>query len=381
MASNRNIGLDYLRSLAIIIVLFNHALIGFFFSTSIIEFKGIIASLSAASIIAIEWLFVLSGFLIGTMMIRSFAKNENWLQCARDFWLRRWFRTIPNYYLFVLVNTLLVFYGISDSKFNSAHLIFSQNLISKEESPIFFGEAWSLALDEWFYLIMPIIIGAIFLFSKNRKIAFITASLTLILLPTLARMLHTTPTDFFEWDAEIRRITIYHLDATGWGVLAATINKWHPDWWKKNPTIKALIGLALTIFGLYFVVGLLHPAWMNTYTYKIGAIFSISLIGIGTFLIIPWATSINSSWKFTDWIVAKLSTYSYSIYLVHFPLILIFKYIFIFDTSKSFFYIGALIATWLTMIFILSGLIFIYFEKPIADLRESFTKRVDASPF
>lgn len=162
MASTRNIGLDYLRSLAIVIVLFNHGLIGFFFGTSILKIEGPIVSISAASIISIEWLFVLSGFLIGTMMIRSFDGDRKWLQCAKDFWLRRWFRTIPNYYLFVLVNLLLTIYGISDGVFEYRYLAFSQNLAWVEKTPTFFGEAWSLALDEWFYLLMPVIIGCLF---------------------------------------------------------------------------------------------------------------------------------------------------------------------------------------------------------------------------
>ncbi len=381
MSSNRNIGLDYLRSLAIIIVLFNHALIGFFFSTSIIKYDGVIGSISSSTIISIEWLFVLSGFLIGTMMIRSFSSEKNWLQCARDFWLRRWFRTIPNYYLFVVVNSVLVVTGIASGDINFAHLVFSQNLIRAEQTPLFFSEAWSLALDEWFYLIMPIIIGGFFVFSKNRKYAFIFASCVLIVLPVLARMLHSTPTDFLAWDSEIRRITIYHLDATGWGVLAAVINKWQPDWWKKNTVWKAFSGLLLMFIGLFFVVGLVNPDWMNSYFYRIGNIFSITLMSLGTFLVIPWMTSIRTSWKPTDWIIAKLSAYSYSIYLVHFPLIFIIKYIFVFDAQQPLVYIAALVALWFSLVFVCSGLIFTFFEKPIADLRESFTKRVDASPF
>jgi peptidoglycan/LPS O-acetylase OafA/YrhL len=104
MTIQRNIGLDYLRALAISIVLFNHALIGFYFEPSILKFEGLIAAISASTVLSIEWLFILSGFLIGNMMIRSFEKNQNWFSAARDFWLRRWFRTIPNYYLFLAIN-------------------------------------------------------------------------------------------------------------------------------------------------------------------------------------------------------------------------------------------------------------------------------------
>ena len=381
MASKRNIGLDYLRSLAIIIVLLNHCLIGFFFGTKIIKFDGFIASISASSIIAIEWLFVLSGFLIGAMMIRSFDNDKSWLQCAKDFWLRRWFRTIPNYYLFVLINVVLVSYGISDGKFDYKHLIFSQNLAWPEQTPHFFGEAWSLALDEWFYLLMPVMIGILFFLPISRKTAFTSAAYTLIILPIFGRLIHTAPTDFFQWDSEIRRVTLYHLDATGWGVLAAAVNKWHGNWWRENIKQKALIGFFLTLSGLFFVVGLLHPTWMNAVVYKMGNSLSITLIAGGTFLLVTWLTSLESSWKPTDWIVAKLSTLSYSIYLSHLPLIFILKHLTGINNTTPGIYVFLIIIAWLILIFAISNTIFNWFEKPIADLRELFTKRVDASPF
>ena len=381
MASTRNIGLDYLRSLAIVIVLFNHGLIGFFFGTSILKIEGPIVSISAASIISIEWLFVLSGFLIGTMMIRSFDGDRKWLQCAKDFWLRRWFRTIPNYYLFVLVNLLLTIYGISDGVFEYRYLAFSQNLAWVEKTPTFFGEAWSLALDEWFYLLMPVIIGCLFFLPISRKASFISASCVLIVLPTIGRILHEAPTDFLQWDAQIRRITIYHLDATGWGVLAASVNKWRSNWWRERVGQKAVAGTMMMLAGLFFVIGLLHPEWMNVFYYIIGNSFSITLMAGGTFLLLPWLTSLRAAWKPTDWIIGKLSTFSYSIYLVHLPLIFILKFIFEINEKSSGAYMSMIVVLWLGLVFMISGVVFHFFEKPIADLRESFTKRVDASPF
>ena len=381
MASTRNIGLDYLRSLAIVIVLFNHGLIGFFFGTSILKIEGPIVSISAASIISIEWLFVLSGFLIGTMMIRSFDGDRKWLQCAKDFWLRRWFRTIPNYYLFVLVNLLLTIYGISDGVFEYRYLAFSQNLAWVEKTPTFFGEAWSLALDEWFYLLMPVIIGCLFFLPISRKASFSSASCVLIVLPTIGRILHEAPTDFLQWDAQIRRITIYHLDATGWGVLAASVNKWRSNWWRERVGQKAVAGTMMMLAGLFFVIGLLHPEWMNVFYYRIGNSFSITLMAGGTFLLLPWLTSLRAAWKPTDWIIGKLSTFSYSIYLVHLPLIFILKFIFEINEKSSGAYMSMIVVLWLGLVFMISGVVFHFFEKPIADLRESFTKRVDASPF
>lgn len=381
MAITRNIGLDYLRSVAILIVLCNHCLLGFFVDKSIVKFEGVTAALSASTVISIEWLFVLSGFLIGAMMIRSFDRQGSWFQCARDFWFRRWFRTVPNYYLFVFVNLLLVGLGLANGKFEYKYFAFSQNLAWVETTPHFFGESWSLALDEWFYLVMPILIGILSLLTQNRKLAFMGSAGILIIGPIIGRMMHATPIEFFQWDAEIRRITIYHLDATGWGVLAASVNKWFPGWWRSGIKLKAGLGFLSMTVGIFFVIGLLNPQWMNKHAYDFGNAFSITLMAGGTFLVLPWLIS----WRIRDfwftWIVGRLSLFSYSIYLVHFPLIFIINHFVLIDKNTSGMVLVLVVAGWLLAIVGLSALLFHYFEKPVADLRESFTKRVDASPF
>lgn len=381
MASTRNIGLDYLRSLAIVVVLTNHALIGFFYTTSVVAMQGVLVSFTVSAVIAIEWLFVLSGFLIGAMMIRSFDKNQGWFKSAKDFWLRRWFRTIPNYYLFFLVNFLLAIYGVTTDGYIFSPLWFSQNLAWEEENRKFFGEAWSLALDEWFYLAMPIIVGVLAFSSLSKKAVFILAAIILIIFPTVGRMLHTVPTDFFQWDEQIRRITIYHLDATGWGVLAAALSKWFPQWWRSRVNEKALLGVFCMAIGLFFVIGLVHPRFMSYSLFSVGNAFSITLMSLGTLLVLPWLTRIQFSWAPVMWITGKLSDSSYSIYLLHFPLIFLFKYFLKIDSASSGFFLFFVVASWFFLVVFLSGLIFRFFEKPIADLRENFTKRVDASPF
>src|SRR5450830_870815 len=130
--ASRSLGLDCLRSLGIVIVLCNHGLIGFFISQGILPFSGGVAQLSASAVISIEWLFLLSGYLIGAMMIRSFESGRSWVGCARDFWLRRWFRTLPNYYLFLALNLVLVSWGWMDGVFDWKFLVFSQNLGPKQ---------------------------------------------------------------------------------------------------------------------------------------------------------------------------------------------------------------------------------------------------------
>lgn len=381
MNPNRNLGLDYLRALAITVVLCNHALFGFYIDAGKVSFQGLTASISAATVLSIEWLFVLSGYLVGTMMIRSFEKNDGWFKSSRDFWLRRWFRTFPNYFLFLGVNLVLIWQGLAPGEFEFEYLIFSQNLAWVERVPHFFGESWSLALDEWFYFILPLMIGFMGFQLKNNRDKFLLASLLLIVLPVVARAIQPVTTEFFAWDAAIRRITIFHMDATGWGVLAACVNKWFPKWWHRHHPIVTLVGLLSMLSGVLLVIGLVHPHQLGTATYFLSHTFSITLMSAGTFLMLPWLTRLSIFNTRTTWVVEKMSLYSYSIYLVHFPLIFIFKWMFAPDVQTSEMKLAGITGAWFLMTLSMSALIFYFFEKPMSDLRERFTQRVDASPF
>ena len=85
----RNFGLDVLRSVAIVMVLANHAYLGFFVGSGFSSWAGWNAAISTCAVFSIEFLFVLSGYLIGSIMIRSFEVQGQWRASARDFWLRR----------------------------------------------------------------------------------------------------------------------------------------------------------------------------------------------------------------------------------------------------------------------------------------------------
>jgi peptidoglycan/LPS O-acetylase OafA/YrhL len=379
---SRSLGLDCLRSVSISIVLFNHALIGFFFGPGRLQFQGFIADLSASTVLSIEWLFVLSGYLIGAMMIRSFESGRPWAQCARDFWLRRWFRTLPNYYLFILVNLWLVQLGWASGQFQASFLYFSQNLYQVEPTPHFFGESWSLALDEWFYLLMPLMLGLCGLASlKANKPRFMLVAGILIVSPAVMRVLHPMQGDFFQWDAEIRRITLYHLDATGWGVLAAVCNKWCRGWWRSHAGPKAFAGLGVMLLGVWLVTSLVAPADQALVPRQGASVASITLMGLGTFLCMPWLTQGFARAPRLEALTGRISMYSYSIYLCHFPLLFVFLHFFPVSGDSTSAYVAAVVACWLLAVVATSALIFHVFEGPVADLRERFTKRVDASPF
>ena len=61
------------------------------------------------SIDGVSIFFVLSGFLIGGILIKVLETEPATFKTLFNFWIRRWFRTLPNYLFILLI--LIFFYG------------------------------------------------------------------------------------------------------------------------------------------------------------------------------------------------------------------------------------------------------------------------------
>lgn len=380
--AQRNVGMDLLRAVAILLVLANHAFLTFFVQTGHATWTGLAAFLSTLTIISIEWLFVLSGFLIGTMMIRSMEGTGTWWSRARSFWLRRWFRTFPAYYLFLVINILLVVVQVAPGAYSVRYAFFAQNLVNPMATPYFFVESWTLALDEWFYLAMPILVGVASLaFGADRRRSFLFAALTLILVPTLARWMAAPALDATDWDQRFRGVTLYHLDATGWGVLAAIASRWWSKTWSTNVAGKAVVGGLLTATGLMMLecYSLDVGPWRSFP--RLWSALPLTLTAIGTFLLLPWVASLRGLQPRPTTVVERLSLYSYAIYLCHLPLAFLLRAALDSTESASLAAIWMQTGVWLALTVASAAAIYHGFEKPVFDLRERFTAKVDANPF
>src|ERR1700676_4641130 len=145
---HRIFGLDLLRSLAIILVLITHTL-------PILDRNYAYYKLPVyTGFIGVELFFILSGFLIGTILLKIHNRDGEFkFRGVKYFWIRRWFRTLPNYYLMYVVYAVLFFWVnhilvFSHIKYLS-YLVFLQNTFSFHPHD-FFLVAWSLSIEEWF---------------------------------------------------------------------------------------------------------------------------------------------------------------------------------------------------------------------------------------
>ena len=172
---NRIFGLDLYRSLAIILVVAGHG-------QSIMPFFQLIR---AGGFYGVELFYVLSGFLIGSILIKLFSDSNSYdLKCVTTFWIRRWFRTIPNYLLFLTLN--IVVWG--STVFVLPYFFFLQNFAWP--CPSFMGESWSLAVEEWFYISIPLwfyVIGRALRGKIAHKNMLLSAVVLYILVITILR--------------------------------------------------------------------------------------------------------------------------------------------------------------------------------------------------
>ena len=190
---HRNIGLDVLRSCAILLVLLSHFgggvtyLIGWAFPLWIY----------LPGFFGVELFFVLSGFLIGSLLLDICDRNVNF-RAWIIFLVRRWMRTVPAYLVFVAVCWELLSPQLSSGVLLS-YITFTQNLFWPMPPGSFFAVSWSLTIEEWFYLLFSSVLF-ICVVSLPRG-GFWIAVFLFLALPLILRV--TVPYDA-DWDTHIR---------------------------------------------------------------------------------------------------------------------------------------------------------------------------------
>ncbi len=174
--------LDCVRGVAILAVLFYH---GFASRQNVEVFAG--ASKLFVRSASLGWtgvnlFFALSGFLITGILL----DGKHHPQYYRRFYLRRALRILPAYYGLLLLLALLGRYGLQGPTVSWAFLglsvIYLANVTVLFGVPIQFGVLWSLAVEEHFYLIWPVIVRNV----SRRKVGVL--AVVIAVGATLARV-------------------------------------------------------------------------------------------------------------------------------------------------------------------------------------------------
>jgi peptidoglycan/LPS O-acetylase OafA/YrhL len=301
----RNFGLDLFRALAILLVVLSHG--KFILNGTDLEnfpFKNMPDG--------VDLFFVLSGFLIGGIILRTMSENMNWRDVAH-FWKRRWLRTLPNYYLILFVNFIFVSRGIISGDiavFGWKFIVFLQNF----SKPLigFFWESWSLAVEEWFYIFTPLLLWLL-LKKFKLKVSFLIVTLVLMIAPLLYRAYFFDPTlDNFWFDVKVRKLVLMRLDAISYGLLLAWIYYFHKNLWNKWKNIAVVLGAGIILL-------LLNINASNSTFYRQVIYFSITPLAMA--FVLPWFEGVSSSRKSLVGTITHISKISYSMYLINLALV------------------------------------------------------------
>lgn len=386
--TKRVFGLDVMRAIAILIVVDSHATIALKEYYTGAFWHNVLPD-------GVELFFVLSGFLIGGILIRSYEKNGGFdRKLLLNFWTRRWFRTLPAYYLVLtglIVTALLrawrsgLHHTLPPKQTLLSYFVFLQNF--NQELVGFFPETWSLAIEEWSYITLPLVLWLLHTLLAarwSRKRIALAMILLVIIVSNLYRFITALQVPISAGELGYRGIVITRLDAISYGVLAAYVKYYFPTHWANEGlrrrtlvlgiVLTMLIAFSASVIVLHYYVDMgVYPAYVF---YKRTVYFL--LIGLSMTLLMPymdgWRTA-PASW--TRLGVARAITHisliSYSMYLLNLTPVMITVLERIPTTSLT---IGWLkIGAFWVIVLILSTLLFKYFEKPVTELRERLSAK------
>lgn len=346
----RNFGLDVLRSFSILLVLFSHSPL----KIHRIDVGGT----------GVEFFFVLSGFLIGGVLFNLLEKQLGFTKTLYQFWVSRWFRILPLYYLVLICKFVFLDSSIG---FNILYYIF---FLQNQFYGIQYLEvSWSLVIEEWFYIFTPLLL---FFIHRNHKLrTFLPQILVSIMfMVLLIRGLYVLLLDVPR--GGVNGNILFRYDSLLMGVLLSYFQKYQASFFKSLSSFKVvLLGFLMFAFfqGYYYFQAVSMEAIQYDFTLRV---FGFSFLPLSIALMLPWISSFESMTikggisKGIYWFFTYTSLWTYALYLSHtftFSLVGLL----IHEDNLFLWIITAFSLTYLT-----SFLLYHYFEKPFLKWRQNW---------
>lgn len=240
----RQPGLDLLRALAIIVVVIYHTgIFGFALPYQWHRFGWI----------GVDLFFVLSGYLIGGQLIGRLVGNGR-IDFGR-FYARRALRILPAYFAILAIYFLLPSWReFAEIGPLWKFLISMQNINLRGGTA--FSHAWSLAVEDQFYLLLPLLLVFVSRRPRARLVLPVAVILGGLALRAFLAWQHpgSTGVSYGGFQRWIYYPTWTRLDPLVLGVALAAIEIHRPRWWARligSARWLWLIGLSAIAYGLY----------------------------------------------------------------------------------------------------------------------------------
>lgn len=303
-------GLNHLRAFAILLV--------FFYHYRMFDHPDWVDEYAAFGWTGVDLFFILSGFLISSQLFEQLKINNK--ININEFFVKRFFRIIPPYLAITLLYFLFPLFREREAlppiwKF----LTFTQNFNLDVINSGTFSHAWSLCIEEQFYLTFPFLL--LFIYKRKQiwdsKLTIPTLLVLVIILRLFSWYGFIAPnleSDNFwlQWYKWIYYPTYTRLDGLFIGVGLAAIFHYNEKAKKiihQNGNKLFLLGLVLLIIA-YFIC-------KNQYSFT-ASIFGFTLVSVAYGSIVASAISNTSTlFKFKSYLTSQIASMSYSIYLSH----------------------------------------------------------------
>jgi peptidoglycan/LPS O-acetylase OafA/YrhL len=356
----RQPGLDLLRALAIIVVVIYHAALSGFKLPGRVDRFGWIG---------VDLFFVLSGYLIGGQLLAPLARG-NKINLGR-FFARRALRIMPAYFAVLAIYFLLPSWREYPEMSQPLwkFLLSVQNIALHGGTA--FSHAWSLAVEDQFYLALPFLL--LFLCRRPRAAVILPCLLVVGGIALRAFLAAQNSVDggvsFRGFQAWIYYPTWTRLDPLVFGVALAAIEKFRPQWWQRLMGVALwlwLPGLALIAYALYLGEG--------DHLTVTACVWQFPLIAIGMAALLICAVSPRSFFRrIAIPGAAFIASIAYSAYLIQ-KLVIHFVGQFCTRHNVALTSAPALIVVELS-VYAAATILFLVIERPFLQLRHRITPR------
>lgn len=300
-----NPALDGLRGVAILMVMVfhatPHALIGGY--------------------IGVDIFFVLSGFLITTLLIREYDRQQS--ISLRNFYMRRLLRLGPALLLLLLVYSGVAWFML-DGEVREYFLVdavitlfYAANWARALDlhPPDYLGHAWSLAIEEQFYLLWPFLFLAMARYlNKRSHWLWLTLALALCAWAWRWALLQDGATPMRLYNGSDTRADALMIGCAL--ALLLSMDRVRRYLGARSRGWLAPLGLA-AVLCLGFIAGTAH--WDDPEMFKWGYLLvALSSAILITDLMRPGAPGLLRRFLSMPWLV-WIGTVSYGLYLWHFP--------------------------------------------------------------
>lgn len=336
----RNVYLDFLRGIAILLVLCRH--------------HFILKPLYLIGWTGVDLFFVLSGYLVTSLLWKEL--NAEQAPNIGRFLIRRGFKIYPSFYVFLLFTLLLqlVLPGVQiQNNVEPTHILAEFFFVQNYFVPIWY-HTWSLAVEEHFYLFAAFFIFILYKFKVALNPKLVLAILGLLILLCVFLRFH-----FYEFGKY--RVQYTHFVAEGllWGMALAYLEQFKPYFFAKIKTYRiTLFVLAIVPFSIFYWFAEV-PDFFN----RIGLTFLY--VSFNALLLLkPKENGTFEKNRITRWIAA-IGFNSYSIYLWHMPILFLLELAIPTQSPLSFLLFAALSIA-------IGSALGKWIEQPFLKLREKY---------